>query len=78
MITEIQCCCCEDRGRGHELRNVGSLQEVGKGKSVKEKVTILRDGYDLSGLAIWLLIILALVEGFFANKPIEKKVNNAL
>ena len=53
-------------------------QEVGKGKSVKEKVTILRDGYDLSGLAIWLLIILALVEGFFANKPIEKKVNNAL
>ena len=53
-------------------------QEVGKGKSVKEKITILRDGYDLSGLAIWLLIILALVEGFFANKPIEKKVNNAL
>ncbi len=53
-------------------------QEVGKGKSVKEKITILRDGYDLSGLSIWLLIILALIEGFFANKPIEKKVNNAL
>ena len=53
-------------------------QEVGKGKSVKEKVTILRDGYDMSGLAIWLLIILALVEGFFANKPIEKKVSNAV
>ncbi len=53
-------------------------QEVGKGKSVKEKVTILRDGYDMSGIAIWLLIILALVEGFFANKPIEKKVGNAV
>ncbi|MBR4329710.1 MAG: hypothetical protein IKP71_07635, partial [Candidatus Riflebacteria bacterium] len=53
-------------------------QEVGKGKSVKEKVTILRDGYDLSGLAIWLLLLLALVEGFFANKPIEKKAANAI
>ncbi|MBQ3644901.1 MAG: BatA and WFA domain-containing protein [Candidatus Riflebacteria bacterium] len=53
-------------------------QEVGKGKTVKEKVTILRDGYDMSGLAIWLLIILALVESFFANKPIEKKAPNAI
>ena len=50
-------------------------QEVGKGKSVREKVTILRDGYDLSGLAIWLLIILALIEGFIANKPILKRLS---
>lgn len=48
-------------------------QEIGKSKSIKEKVTLLRDGYDMSGAAIWLLIILALFEGFFANKPIEKK-----
>lgn len=64
------------------LRNIPRFiplqQEIGKGKTVKEKVTLLRDGYDMSGLAIWLLIILALAEGFFANKPIEKKVSNAL
>lgn len=54
-------------------------QEIGRGKSVKEKVTLLRDGYDLSGWAIWLLIILGLVESIFANKPIEKKAKvNAL
>mgnify|MGYP003291151138 CR=1 FL=1 len=52
-------------------------QEVGKGKTIKEKVSLLREGYDLSGAAIWLLILLALAEGFFANKPIEKKVANA-
>ena len=53
-------------------------QEVGKGKSVKEKVTILRDGYDMSGVAIWLLILLALIEGFFANKPIDNKVKSPI
>lgn len=51
-------------------------QDVSKGKSVKEKVKLLRDGYDLSNTAIWLLIILALVECFFANRPIDKKVSN--
>lgn len=51
-------------------------QKVGNGKSVKEKVALLRDGYDLSNAAIWLLILLALAECFFANKPIEKKVSN--
>lgn len=51
-------------------------QDIGKGKTVKEKVALLRDGYDLSNIAIWLLILLALIEGFLANKPIDKKVSN--
>ena len=50
-------------------------QEVGKGTTVKEKVTLLRDGYDMSNLAIWLLILLALFESFFANKPIKARAN---
>lgn len=53
-------------------------QDAGKGKTVKEKVTLLRDGYDLSGISIWLLVLLALAECFFANKPIEKKAGNVI
>ena len=29
----------------------------------------------MSGVAIWLLILLALIEGFFANKPIDNKTS---
>lgn len=32
--TVIKCCCSEEGGSGHELRNVGSLQEAGKGKEL--------------------------------------------
>jgi hypothetical protein len=41
--------------------------ETGRGKSVKEKVSLLRDGYDLSRPALWLLLIVMLIECWFAN-----------
>lgn len=49
--------------------------DAGKGKSVGEKVTRLRDGYDLSWAALLALIILAVAESWFANIPTSKRAN---
>jgi hypothetical protein len=38
-----------------------------KGQTVKEKVSLLRDGYDLSRPALWLLLLIMIVECWFAN-----------
>lgn len=48
--------------------------EVGKGHGVKEKVSVLRDGYDLGRLALWLLILVMLAECWFANRKSSNRV----
>lgn len=50
-------------------RFIPLTHDAGRGSSVKEKVSRLRDGYDLSGAAILALLILALFESWFANLP---------
>ncbi|EKD83726.1 MAG: hypothetical protein ACD_39C00492G0001, partial [uncultured bacterium] len=36
--------------------------------------SLLRDGYDLSGLAMLALLLLAVTESWFANLPIARRV----
>ncbi|GAB4267352.1 MAG: hypothetical protein Kow0029_01860 [Candidatus Rifleibacteriota bacterium] len=50
--------------------------DTGKGKSVKEKVSILRDGYDLGRPAIWLLLMITIIECWFANLRPANRVEN--
>ena len=40
---------------------------------MKEKVTALQNGYDLSGLFMILLLITAILEHYLANAPSEKR-----
>lgn len=54
-------------------RFIPITNDSGKGRSVKEKVTRLRDGYDLSGMAMLALLILAIFESWFANLPATKR-----
>lgn len=42
-------------------------------KNMKEKVTALQNGYDLSGLFMILLLITAILEHYLANAPSEKR-----
>ncbi len=54
-------------------RFIPLAHEVGQGRSVKEKVALLRDGYDLSGAALLLLALLAVFESWLANRPAARK-----
>lgn len=46
--------------------------EPGK-RTVKDKVSVLRNGYDLSGISLIMLVLLAIAENFLANKPAKKR-----
>jgi hypothetical protein len=48
--------------------------EVGRGPGVKEKVSLLRDGYDLGRPALWLLLLVMLGECWFANRRSSNRV----
>lgn len=48
--------------------------EVGTGRGVKEKVSLLRDGYDLSRGAMWLLLLVLIIECWFANRKSSNRV----
>lgn len=50
--------------------------EVGKGKTVKEKVSILRNGYDFSRPAIWLLLFVMLAECWFSNRKSKNRAES--
>jgi len=54
-------------------RFIPLTHEVGRGPGVKEKVSRLRDGYDLGGAALLVLALLALFESWAANLPAGKK-----
>lgn len=47
--------------------------DPGRGPTVKEKVSLLRDGYDLSAAALLLLVLLAVLESWAANRPTDRK-----
>lgn len=55
-------------------RFIPLTHEAGRGSSVKEKVSLLRDGYDLSGVAMLALLLLAVIESWFANLPNARRV----
>ncbi len=55
-------------------RFIPLAHEPGRGSSVKEKVSLLRDGYDLSGAALLALLLLAVIESWFANLPTARRV----
>jgi hypothetical protein len=55
-------------------RFISLKTEPGQGKGVKEKVTLLRDGYDLSRMALWLLLATMLAECWFSNR---KSINRS-
>ncbi len=55
-------------------RFIPIAHEPGRGRSVKEKVSLLRDGYDLSGAALLTLLLLAVIESWFANLPTARRV----
>jgi len=55
-------------------RFIPLAHEPGSGRSVKEKVSLLRDGYDLSGAALLTLLLLAVLESWFANLPTARRV----
>ncbi|MGM0600197.1 MAG: BatA domain-containing protein [Candidatus Rifleibacteriota bacterium] len=44
--------------------------------TVKEKVSLLREGYDLSRAALWLLLAILLTECWFANRKTLSRVRN--
>ena len=44
--------------------------------TVKEKVSLLREGYDLSRTALWLLLAILLTECWFANRKTLSRVRN--
>lgn len=51
-------------------RFIALEHDPGHGRSVGEKVSRLRGGYDLSGISLTLLVLIALIECWFANiKP---------
>ena len=54
-------------------RFIPLTHEAGRGPGVKEKVSRLRDGYDLGGAALLVLALLALFESWAANFPAAKK-----
>lgn len=54
-------------------RFIPLTHEAGRGPGVKEKVSRLRDGYDLGGAALLVLALLALFESWAANLPAAKK-----
>jgi len=54
-------------------RFIPLTHEAGRGPGVKEKVSRLRDGYDLGGAALLVLALLALCESWAANLPAAKK-----
>lgn len=56
-------------------RFIPLAHEAGRGQSVKEKVSLLRDGYDLSGAAMLALLFLAIIESWFANLPTARRVD---
>jgi hypothetical protein len=56
-------------------RFIPLAHEPGRGRSVKEKVSLLRDGYDLSGAAMLALLILAVIESWFANLPTVRRID---
>lgn len=56
-------------------RFIPLAHEPGRGRSVQEKVSLLRDGYDLSGAALLALLLLALIESWFANLPTARRVD---
>ncbi|HPT47276.1 MAG TPA: hypothetical protein PLM07_15455, partial [Candidatus Rifleibacterium sp.] len=53
-------------------RFIALAYDPGRGPTVKEKVSLLRDGYDLGGAAMLLLVLLALFENWLANRPATK------
>lgn len=55
-------------------RFIPLAHDPGRGRSVKEKVSLLRDGYDLSGAALLALLLLAVIESWLANLPATRKV----
>ncbi|PKL50605.1 MAG: hypothetical protein CVV42_02450 [Candidatus Riflebacteria bacterium HGW-Riflebacteria-2] len=55
-------------------RFIPLAHEPGRGRSVKEKVSLLRDGYDLSGAALLALLLLAVIESWFANLPTARRI----
>jgi len=55
-------------------RFIPLAHEPGSGRSVKEKVSLLRDGYDISGAALLTLLLLAVLESWFANLPTARRV----
>ena len=54
-------------------RFIPLAHDPGRGSSVREKVSLLRDGYDLSGAALLALLLLAVFESWFANLPAAKR-----
>lgn len=55
-------------------RFIPLAHDPGRGRSVKEKVSLLRDGYDLGGAALLALLLLAVIESWAANLPAVRKV----
>lgn len=58
-------------------RFIPLTHEVGSGRTVREKVSRLRDGYDLGGAMLLALLLLALFENWFANIPTEKRAEHS-
>ncbi len=56
-------------------RFIPLAHDPGRGPTVKEKVSLLRDGYDLGGGALLLLVLLAVLESWAANRPVERKTD---
>jgi hypothetical protein len=54
-------------------RFIPLTSESGRGATVGEKVSRLRDGYDLGMAALLALLILSVAESWFANLPDKKK-----
>ncbi|MDD3147779.1 MAG: VWA domain-containing protein, partial [Candidatus Riflebacteria bacterium] len=54
-------------------RFIPLAHDPGRGPSVKEKVSLLRDGYDLGAAALLLLVLLAVIESWAANRPADRK-----
>ncbi len=56
-------------------RFIPLAHDPGRGPTVREKVSLLRDGYDLSGAALLMLVLLAMLEGWFANRPSSQRID---
>ncbi len=56
-------------------RFIPLAHDPGRGPTVREKVSLLRDGYDLSGAALLALVLLAMLEGWFANRPSSQRTD---
>ena len=55
-------------------RFVSLTHKVGSRKSVKDKVNLLKNGRDYGRFLLWLLLILIMIETWFANIPVRKRV----